>query len=180
MEDTFGFIVSDDTSYVGYKSIELNHFDYIKQPINQELMNKLVKKALGVQKLTIREMSRCTPALRSQLMNCAADIFDEKTLLTENRLCKYETLLEDNEDDENAPDVKTIREEIEDNKLTHIDFYNAIYKSEITDGDRNFANALANAEYLDSVENIDFGYNESLFGDAEIYENILTFFSFQK
>ena len=94
-------------------------------------------------------MAGCSPELRSQLMNYAADVIDKKTVSTENRLCKYEQILEDNEDNEDAADVKTIREEIQDTKLTLLNFNRAIYEREITDCDRNLADALANAEYLD-------------------------------
>ena len=82
-------------------------------------------------------------------MNLAAEVIDKKTVRTENRLCKYEQILEDNEDNEDAADVKTIKEEIQDTKLTLLNFNSAIYDKKITDGDRNLANALANAEYLD-------------------------------
>ena len=89
-------------------------------------MNKLIKKAVDVSQLTIAGISWCPPEVRSQFMNCAAEIFGQKTVLTENRLVKYEALLEEH-DDEDAPEVKTIKEEIEDKKLTKINFKWAIF-----------------------------------------------------
>ena len=149
-------------------------------------MNKLVKKGVDVSQLTIARMydpitrKVCPPEVRSQFMNCAAEIVDQKTVLTENRLIKYEALLEEH-DDEDAPEVKTIKEEIEDKKLTKINFNKAIRREEIIDGDRSLADALANAEpYLNQVREIDLGVNKSYFEDKEVYENIFSFFSFQK
>ena len=94
VEDTIGFIVSDDTSLFGYKSIKLTNFRKVKQPINEELINKLILKSVDVQQLTISEMveqfAACSPELRSQFMNFAAEVIEKKTVRTENRICKYE------------------------------------------------------------------------------------------
>ena len=62
----------------------------VKEPINEELINKLVLKSVDVEQLTISEMRFCSPELRSQLMNYSAEVITKKTELTENRLCKYE------------------------------------------------------------------------------------------
>ena len=101
VEDTIGFIVSDNTSLSGYKSIALDFYDLREriEPINEELMSKLFNKSTDVNQLTITGMHFCSPEFVSQLKKYAATVFHDKSFLTENRLTRYETALEDNDDD---------------------------------------------------------------------------------
>ena len=144
-------------------------------------MSKLLNKSTDVNQFTISGMAWCSPEFVSQLKNYAATVAYEKSRLTENRLTRYETALEDNDDDEYAADVKKIKEEIQENTLTHLNFYEAIYNKEITDEDRNLIDTLYDASsFFNQLTHIDLGYNISYFRDAEISEKILSIFSVQE
>ena len=72
-------------------------------------------------------------------------------------MTRYETALEDNDDDEYAADVKTIKEEIQATTLTHINFYKAS-GDKITDEDRNLIDTLYDASsFLNQLTHIDLG-----------------------
>ena len=89
-------------------------------------MSKLLNKSTDVNKLKITNMGLCSPEFVSQLKNYAAAVCNEKSFLTENRFTRYETALEDNDDDEYAADVKKIKEEIKATTLTHLNLHWAI------------------------------------------------------